>query len=252
MTVRRHRFASKQSLPGEHDVVHNRLTDYTGEAMAVAQLWRTASRCVVTLAALACSTLAIADTETVDQWTVPNARYVAADGYPPCGAPLDLVPLLGNAAGKIVEALVKGAQIPSGSVFAITGPGSSASGTGSGGAQLLERNVGTQRFASCVRMAVVIPSNAHVTHVSFFATEGGGYQHDPRAGCSAWHPDESPKRENTALGPFRCSIGSAGFDDLTFVQQGAVLVVGCVFRTWSDDRQRLATMAVDWEYRDAD
>ena len=221
--------------------------------MAAARLWRTTSRCcLVTLAVLACSTLAIADTETVDQWTVPNGKYMAADGYPLCGAPLDLAALLSNAATKIAEALAKGAQIPPASIFAITGPVSSAVGTSSAGAQLLDRNVGTQRFATCVRMAVVIPSTAQVTHVNFFATEGGEYQHDPKAGCSAWNPDEPPTRGITGLGPYRCAIGAAGFDDLTFVQQGGVMVVGCVFRNWSEDRQRLATMAVAWEYREAD
>jgi hypothetical protein len=220
--------------------------------MSVAGFWRTASRSVVTLTVLACPTFAMADTQTVDQWTVPSGKYIAADDYPPCGAPLDLGPLFSNAAVKILESLGKGAQIPAGSLFAIAGPGSPAIGTGSGGAQLVERYVGTPRFATCVRMAVVIPSNAHVNHVDFFATEGGQYQHDPKAGCSAWSPDESRKRELPGLGPFRCSIGSAGFDDLVFVQQGGVLVVGCVFRNWSDDRQRVATMAVDWEYRDGD
>jgi hypothetical protein len=211
--------------------------------MAVAHFCRTGSRCVVMSAVLACSTFAMADTETVDQWTVPQGKYISTDGYPPCGAPLDLPPLLGIAAGRIAEALAKGVQIAPTSVFSVTG---------SAGAQLLERNVGTQRFATCVRLAVVIPSNAHVTHVNFFATDGGAYQHDPKAGCSAWHPDDSPRREITGLGPYRCAIGSAGFDDLTFVQQGGLLVVGCVFRNWSDDGQRRATMAVAWEYRDDD
>jgi hypothetical protein len=208
--------------------------------MAVTHSRRTAARCVVTFAVLACSTFAIADTETADQWTVPRGQYLTADGYPPCGAPLDLAPLLADAAGKISEAVAGGAQLHPASVFSIRG------------AQLLQRNVGTQRFATCVRLAVVIPSNAHVTHVDFFATEGGEYQHDPNAGCSAWHPNESPTRAITGLGPYRCSIGAAGFDDLTFVQQGGLLVVGCVFRNWRNDRQRLATMAVDWEYRDAE
>jgi hypothetical protein len=220
--------------------------------MAVARLRRTTSRCLVMLAVLACSTSALADTETLDQWTVPKGKYSATDGYPLCGAPLDLAPLLSNAATKIAEALAKGAQLPPASVFAITGPVSSAIGTGSAGTPLLDRNVGTRRFATCVRMAVVIPSNAHITRVNFFATAGDEYQHDPKAGCSAWDPDEPPTQGIAGLGPYRCSVGSAAFDDLTFVRQAGVLIVGCVFRTWDEDRQRLATMAVAWDYRDAD
>jgi hypothetical protein len=173
---------------------------------------------------------------------VPNAKYVAAEGYPWCGAPLDLASQFGNAAARIMTVLARGTQLPPSSLFAITDSGS----------PLMSRTVGTAQFATCVRMAVVIPANAHVTHVDFFATDGGDYQHATEGGCSTWRPDQPRSREFTGLGPYRCAIGSAAFDDLTFVRQGTVLVIGSVFRAWNGEGQRLATMVVDWDLQDTE
>ena len=175
-----------------------------------------------------------------DSWTVPPGDYILVPGYPPCEGP-DPTSDFTRTAIKIAAAASAGNAISYGSIFKEVWRvvGGQTAGTA---AEILDRIFGSNRYATCVHLAVVIPASAHILHMNFFATEvGGDFHSDPHAGCGKGRFVMSDPDQH-----FDCFIGWSAFDRPIIVTQGQYTVVGVVFRNWSHNRSRVPTMDVLW------
>jgi hypothetical protein len=214
-------------------------------------LWCAAAALLLGLIGLA--SRAHAYNQSWDTWNVEHGDYIKVPGIPPCGDndPQQLLrPQVAAAAQNIFNALNKGAKIPYGSAFVVSQAvwqalGGQMRGTG---AELLDRLFGSTRFASCVVVAVVIPANAFIWHINYFATNGEDWQSPPgnSMGCSAWYPAKDGTYQANS---FDCAVSFAIFDPPVIETRGNVRVIASVFRNWSNDKSRIATMDVLWDWQ---
>jgi hypothetical protein len=158
---------------------------------------------------------------TSEQWTVGPGDYILDDGVPGCGRhSFDVV---AEAAQAIAAARMGGTYGALGSVLRTA---AQQAGPEIGGlvGHALDQIFGGGRFANCVPVSVVIPAGARVTSIVLQAGDGTGTR-------------------NCTVGQ-DCEIGWSRFDAPQFLNAGRSLVITGLFRNWSADRTRTATMIV--------
>jgi hypothetical protein len=166
----------------------------------------------------------------VTQASVPPSDMIQDNNWPPCQAPandilnqaadafvdaLDVDPVLAVIAGLITQELAT--QLEG---FAATQPG------------FLAQLIAPNRTASCTPLAVLVPANSEVVSYQL-------YTRDVYNGWTLSAIDGN--------GWMLCGIGWCGWEDLPkvgLVNKGASQLVGAVFKNWSADRSRLASLVV--------
>jgi hypothetical protein len=94
--------------------------------------------------------------------------------------------------------------------------------------KIMDQLFGSNRYANCVPVSVVIPAGARVTFIEYQAADGSGTRP-----CFIGQD---------------CQVGWSRFDLPQYFQAGNELVVSSIFRNWSADRTRNVTMTVHFTY----
>jgi hypothetical protein len=94
--------------------------------------------------------------------------------------------------------------------------------------RIMDQLFGSNRYANCVPVSVVIPAGARVTGIEFQAADGSGTRP-----CFIGQD---------------CQVGWSRFDPPQYFQAGNELVISSIFRNWSADRTRDVTMTVRFVY----
>jgi hypothetical protein len=154
---------------------------------------------------------------------VPSGDYITASGIPGCGSnPFDAVQAAAN--------VIAGAQT-GGWIGALTGVLDSLGRSGKvGGAvgDILQLFYGP-RYASCAPVSVVIPAGSRIVNAVYSARDGV----DGERPCSL-----------DGNGNNVCGIGWSLFEPLQVTPAGNSMIVTAIFKNWSGDRERGATLTV--------
>jgi hypothetical protein len=177
------------------------------------------------LLVLACSTASAQNVQSVmaDE-IVPSGDYITQSGVPGCGSnPFDAVQA---AAGVIAGAYTGGWT---GALTGVLNALVQGYGPKVGGAagDVLQFFNGP-RYASCKPVSVVVPAGSRITGYSFAARDGYG-----SGPCNA-----------DGNGLFVCSVGWSAFEPIQVVPAGNSMIVTGIFKNWSHDRERGATLTV--------
>lgn len=180
---------------------------------------------LLTLAATSLPAAAQQQYSASDSWTVGSGDYILQPGVPDCGGhEFDLV----GAAAQAIAAYRMGGVYGSLASVLTTAVRQYQPHTAGTGGQILDQLLGGTRFANCVPVSVVIPAGARITGIQFQANDWSG------SGYCAIGQD--------------CSIGWSRFDPPQYFNAGDSLVVTSIFRNWSGDRERGASMTVFFSY----
>jgi hypothetical protein len=156
-----------------------------------------------------------------ESWTVGHGDYILDDGVPGCGQhSFDVV---AEAAQAIAAARMGGTYGALGSVLR-TAAQQARPEIGGFVGHALDQIFGDSRFANCVPVSVVIPAGSRITSI---VLQGGDWT----------------GTRNCTVGQ-DCEIGWSRFDAPQFLNAGQSLVITSLFRNWSGDRARTATMIV--------
>jgi hypothetical protein len=154
-----------------------------------------------------------------DSWTVGPGDYILNSGVPVCGEHVN--ELLAEAAQALTTHRMGGAY---GSLSSVLTP--ATQGLQPPLAGLVGRLPNQGPEANCVPLAVVIPATARVIAIQLQAGDETGTR------------DCTPGQD--------CQIGWSRFDPPQFLVAGDSILVTSVFRNWSGDRSRNATMTVQF------
>jgi hypothetical protein len=156
-----------------------------------------------------------------DNWTVGPGDYILQPGVPDCGGhEFDGI----AAAAQAIAAYQMGGVYGSLGSVLTTAARELQPKVGGAAGQILDQLFGSNRYANCVPVSVVIPSGARVAGIEYRASDGSGSGY-----CSIGQD---------------CQIGWSRFDPAKFFPAGNSLIITSIFRNWSGDRTRSATMIV--------
>jgi hypothetical protein len=152
-----------------------------------------------------------------------NGQYITAPGVPGCETnPFDWVQAVGNVIAGAEEGGLVG-----GGLEVLDAIGRSGRVGGAVG-ELLQIFYGP-RYASCVPVSVVIPAGSRIVNVVYSARDGVAGEQPCTLDGNGWNV---------------CGIGWSLFEPLQVTQAGNSIVVTSIFKNWSADRDRGATMTV--------
>ena len=160
-----------------------------------------------------------------ESWTVGPGDYILDNGVPGCGSN-SLQPI--NEAAQALAAYQAGGIY--GALGAVLDTAARAYHPQSQGfvGQVLDAIYGGNRYANCVPVSVVIPAGARISGYVFEASDWTGSR-----ACVIGQD---------------CQIGWSRFDSPQIIGAGQSTIITSVFRNWSGDRTRSATMTVYFIY----
>jgi hypothetical protein len=152
-----------------------------------------------------------------------NGQYITAPGVPGCETnPFDWVQAVGN----VIAGAQEGGWI-GGGLEVLDAVGRSGRVGGAVG-ELLQIFYGP-RYASCVPVSVIIPAGSRIVNVVYSARDGVAGEQPCTLDGNGWNV---------------CGIGWSLFEPLQVTQAGNSIIVTSIFKNWSADRDRGATMTV--------
>jgi hypothetical protein len=156
-----------------------------------------------------------------DSWEVGPGDYILQAGVPDCGGhEFDAI----GAAAQAISAYRMGGVYGSLASVLTTAAREFQPKLGGAAGQILDTLFGANRYANCVPVSVVIPAGARITGIEYQASDWSGSR-------------------SCVIGQ-DCQIGWSRFDPAKYFPAGDSLVITSVFRNWSGDRTRNATMIV--------
>lgn len=156
-----------------------------------------------------------------ETWTVGPGDYILQPGVPDCGG--HEFDAIGAAAQAIAAYRMGGIYGSLGSVLTTAAQQFQPQIGGAAG-QILDSIFGSNRYANCVPVSVVIPVGSHVVTIQYQAADQTG--------------------SRPCIIGQDCQIAWSRFDGAQYFPAGDSLIVSSIFRNWSADRTRTATMTV--------
>ena len=167
------------------------------------------------------------------QALVPHGDQIRNDNWPPCNAPAD--DLLSKAAAGIATGVIANPALAILASVATQQLASQLENYARTQPGFLAELAAGNRKASCVPIAVVLPTGSTVTAVSYMDGDGDKGVHPCALDGNHW---------------MVCGARWCGWEHLinvgTKINSGADQLVGAVFKNWSADRARWASLTVDF------
>jgi hypothetical protein len=153
---------------------------------------------------------------------VPNGDYILAPGVPGCETnPFDAV----HAAANVIVASQTSGWI--GALTAVLDAVGRSGKVGGAVGEILQLFYGP-RYARCAPVSVVIPVGSQIVRVAYEARDGSG-----SGPCNL-----------DGNGWIVCGVGWSLFEPYQVTPAGNSMIVTAIFKNWSHDRERGATLTV--------